>query len=322
VRQVVLVVVLVAASFLGGAFVNGPGLRWVQTQLLGSLGLTEGGEIASIDLKDVENPKLDGDVGRARPAQPGAEATHRALAPVSSSIAEAETGNWDAPDHRQARSARSGGTRDPKSPVSAPSPLSSSASPFSSPPPPVAAPVASSRAAAHSTPADPPPGVTAPGMSALALVPAPLDPSVPLGAGTPPGNSTSAPARADQNVAPAILDSLASLMPRGAPPTPTGSPSAPSSVPRSADPPQQPVGSKPAPGSGDEWAILARKMQALGISRFTIEGQPGGRVVFSCLIPVAGRQAVAERIEAEGEDGLRAVQAGLRRVALWRAAQR
>jgi hypothetical protein len=111
-------------------------------------------------------------------------------------------------------------------------------------------------------------------------------------------------------------------MPGGAPPTPAGLPSSPSSVPRSADPPQPPVGPKPAPGGGDDWATLARKMQALGISRFTIEGQPGGRVVFSCLIPVAGRQAVAERFEAEGEDGLRAVQAGLRRVALWRAAQR
>src|SRR5579883_1917296 len=49
VRHVLLVLVLVAASFLGGAFVNGPGLRWVQTQLLGSLGLSDGGEIAAVD---------------------------------------------------------------------------------------------------------------------------------------------------------------------------------------------------------------------------------------------------------------------------------
>ena len=62
-------------------------------------------------------------------------------------------------------------------------------------------------------------------------------------------------------------------------------------------------------------------MQALGVSRFTIEGQPGGRVVFSCLIPLAGRQAVAQRFEAEGEDALQAARAALRRVALWRAAQ-
>jgi hypothetical protein len=63
-------------------------------------------------------------------------------------------------------------------------------------------------------------------------------------------------------------------------------------------------------------------MQALGVSRFTIEGQPGGPVVFSCLIPlVPGRQAVAQRFEAEGPDVFHAAQAALRRIALWRATQ-
>ena len=33
-RQAILVVVLVGASFLGGAFVNGPGLQWAKTRLL------------------------------------------------------------------------------------------------------------------------------------------------------------------------------------------------------------------------------------------------------------------------------------------------
>ena len=41
-------------------------------------------------------------------------------------------------------------------------------------------------------------------------------------------------------------------------------------------------------------------MQTLGVSRFTVEGKPGGPIVFACLIPVAGRQAVTERFEAEG----------------------
>ena len=50
-RHVVLVVVLIGAAFLGGAFVNGPGLRWVQTQVLGSLGLGDEDETASVDLK-------------------------------------------------------------------------------------------------------------------------------------------------------------------------------------------------------------------------------------------------------------------------------
>src|SRR5271165_1918929 len=49
-RQAIFVVVMVAAAFLGGAVVNGPGLRWVQARLLDYMGLQDGGEIASIDL--------------------------------------------------------------------------------------------------------------------------------------------------------------------------------------------------------------------------------------------------------------------------------
>jgi hypothetical protein len=55
------------------------------------------------------------------------------------------------------------------------------------------------------------------------------------------------------------------------------------------------------------------------VTRYTIEGEPGGRVVFSCLIPLAGRQAVSQRFEAEGEDEFQAAQGALRRIALWRA---
>lgn len=72
----------------------------------------------------------------------------------------------------------------------------------------------------------------------------------------------------------------------------------------------------------DEWTILESKMQTLGVSRFTIEGKPGGSIVFACLIPVAGRQAVAERFEAEGDDVIRAAQSVLRRIVLWRTTQR
>ena len=120
---------------------------------------------------------------------------------------------------------------------------------------------------------------------------------------------------------PALMDSLASLMPAPAPAPPDvadGLPAVPVAGPAVAAPtPRRP---RQRPGD-DDWATLARKMQALGVSRFTIEGQPGGRVVFSCLIPLAGRQAVAQRFEAEGEDALQAARAALRRVALWRAAQ-
>ena len=62
-------------------------------------------------------------------------------------------------------------------------------------------------------------------------------------------------------------------------------------------------------------------MQSFGVVRYTIDGELGGRVVFSCLIPLAGRQAVTQRFEAEGEDIIHAAQAALRRIALWRATQ-
>ena len=39
------------------------------------------------------------------------------------------------------------------------------------------------------------------------------------------------------------------------------------------------------------------------------------------LIPVAGRQAVTERFEAEGDDIIQSARAVLRRIVLWRATQ-
>jgi hypothetical protein len=67
--------------------------------------------------------------------------------------------------------------------------------------------------------------------------------------------------------------------------------------------------------------VLQQKLQTMNVSRFTIEGEPGGRILFSCLIPLAGRQAVTQRFEAEGDDVIQAVQATLRRIVLWRATQ-
>jgi hypothetical protein len=59
----------------------------------------------------------------------------------------------------------------------------------------------------------------------------------------------------------------------------------------------------------------------LGVTRFWVEGEPGGSVRFRCTIPVAGERAVAQQFEAEGDDPLQAADTVLRRVALWRAAR-
>jgi hypothetical protein len=134
--------------------------------------------------------------------------------------------------------------------------------------------------------------------------PAPLDPSVgpailaslsPLSSAQTSTNNRS---KADRM----FLETAPSPSSPAAPPTEAGSgPLAPSRV-----------------AAGD-WGALRQKLHSLGVTRYTIEGEPGGRVVFSCLIPLAGRRAVSQRFEAEGDDEFQAAQAAIRRILLWRA---
>ena len=72
-RQVLFVVVMVGAAFLGGAVVNGPGLRWVQARLLDYMGLQDGGEIASIDLAQAGSDPADPHRQATSPAAGAAE---------------------------------------------------------------------------------------------------------------------------------------------------------------------------------------------------------------------------------------------------------
>jgi hypothetical protein len=293
VRHVVLVVILVGAAFLGGAFINGPGMRWVQTQVLGSLGLGDEREIATVDLSGGNG------AGTAGSGRPGGEKGRGPIAPMPSALAAADVAKpGSAAKEPAARGVEDGGRR--STTPAAGDPAVALAGPARDEirgddgPPPLPADLETDRL----TPARRDPEVT---LAAAAPSPIPppstVDGRAPLGGDGPPalGDSSGAPAP------PAELR----------PPMPDPSPSPVAPQPR------------PAPGhSGDDdWGTLARKMQVLGISRFTIEGQPGGQVVFSCLIPMAGRHAVSQRFEAEGPDAVGAARAALRRVALWRAAQ-
>jgi len=280
VRHAILVIVLIASSFLGGAFVNGPGLRWVQTRLMRSLGLNEEGEIASVDLIAAAAP--DGVAGGSGPLRSAAEPMLEPLAPVPSVVAEGE-GSQQAPsDHRTASSTKL--NEKPRAGSSSQTqPVSSSSS---SPPVPVPAATASAPQRSLSPDSEVKPAG--------------------VGASDRPGPS-------DAKVKPALLDALGALLPStsSSPPEPLSGSALPSSI--------------PAPKSvrnvSDDWIVLQEKLQALNVSRFTIEGEPGGRILFSCLIPLAGRQAVTQRFEAEGDDVIQAMQATLRRIALWRATQ-
>jgi hypothetical protein len=282
VRHLFLILVLVGASFLGGAFVNGPGLQWAQARLLRSLGLNNGGEIASIELKPATSsePEIKPHPDGFMPVDPRADVSKGPIAPIPSLQTETESPKQDAPDQ----------------PPSLQSPVKSSADSSITPalhPPSVFLDKRIDSKSDNHTPSSSDRRVTPAGSTT---------PHDPAPASSPVAGETT----------PAILDSLAALLPVDSP-TPT-SPLPPSS-------PSEVSNSK-APVSGtDSWVVLERKMQSFGVARYTIDGEPGGRVVFSCLIPLAGRQAITQRFEAEGDDIIHAAQATLRRIALWRASQ-
>lgn len=131
-------------------------------------------------------------------------------------------------------------------------------------------------------------------------------------------------AGADESDPPALLGALVGALSQTAPPpgAADGPSQEPSAEPAPLDPSVAPT-SKDAAAGGEssDWTELRDKLNAAGVSRYTIEGEPGGRVVFVCLIPLAGKQAVSQRFEAEGDDEFQAARAALRRINLWRAAQ-
>ncbi len=89
--------------------------------------------------------------------------------------------------------------------------------------------------------------------------------------------------------------------------------------PRITDPEVAPA-SQPVTGVRN-WNDLRKRMRELGVSRYEVEGEPGGKSRFRCLIPLAGRRAVGQQFEGEGDDDFQAAEAALRRVALWKATE-
>jgi hypothetical protein len=280
-RQFLFAVVLVAAAFAGGAMVNGPGVRWVQARLLDYMGLKDGGEIASID-----PPRVAEEGNDPRRPGPGPDAG------ASATPAAGEPATGPAVKGGAAPKAR-GGKDQRAEPSPPPLPI-----PATVPEP--AAPRAADRAESRKS------ARSATAQEDADAPPAPLDPDigVALLASRSPAGSAPPEARKEE--------------PR---PRPIALEVAPSSVRPASAPSASPSQAAAAAGTVEDWRGLRGRLQALGVSRYSIEGQPGGRVVFSCLIPLAGRQAVAQRFEAEGDDEIQAARAAIRRIALWRAAR-
>ena len=339
-RQAIFVMVIVTAAFLGGAVVNGPGLRWVQARLLGYMGLQDGGEIASIDL-----PQATSD-----PAEP-----HR----LGTSPVTGQPNSQITPPGAESQAVKQ---RPPSSSAIGPGRSASSPPSFSAVPPPLPLPTAIPQPGVSKL-ADPrdksgqrqsgsmfepgsrslpttkqgsatiknpeltssaPPGLEPPMESgkvgsmavgsdtspASGPSPAPLDPGVGTALLTSRSPSLAQPGVVEQTTPAAIPLEIAP-----AAPSPSTSVS-PLSTPPSSTPTNDGASSS---GSPPDWGALRHKMQSLGVTRYMIEGEPGGRVVFWCLIPLAGRQAVSQRFEGEGDDEFQAAQTAIRRIALWRA---
>ena len=377
-RQAVFVVLMVAAAFLGGAAVNGPGVRWIQVRLLEYLGVKEG-EIASVDLpgalpETADRPRSRGVIdGRAdgEPSVPHAPGSTRRESRSERVRRRPRPCRGSLPGPV---SVKSGAARDPGGTVDRGAAIGGS-----------------TQRGEHARLAPRPQGrgssratrrtrrgesleegrfrvpILAPGIrfdSGPGVQADPPDRDRLRGRGpgrrggraesdgrrvvevrdgrdrparTPPGGPARGsrtrpdaadgppPAPLDPTVAPAIL---ASLSPSASPRSPDRDRARSESIPlelapSSAGPPPS-AGIGPAapvsPGADPAgWTTLRRKLQAMGVTRYRIEGEPGGRVVFWCLIPLAGRQAVSQRFEAEGDDEFQAAQAAIRRIALWRA---
>ncbi len=267
-RKALLVVVLIAASFAGGAVVNGPGLRWAQACVLQRMGIGEEKptEVLSPDA-------INTTAAAAEPVDEGIPG--RPIAPLvldtPGTADKPKEKTAAAPAEAKAKPDTSAAKGD--SPPS-PSPIAESKDPLGTPP--ALEPLEVAQA--------PPPAPT------LAPAPAPLpaDPSTErdgaIRQASLPGKTTVAGEDSDSS---------------------TTNPLAPA--------PLNPIPS--------DWTAVRQAMKSLGVSRYGLEGELGGRVRFHCVIPLAGRRAVGQHFEAEGDDDLQAAQAALKRVALWRATE-
>jgi len=308
-RKVFFAVVLVAASFAGGAVVNGPGLRWAQTMILSRLhpeGDDEGG--LEVDSESSGGDPAPAEIIPSKPVPP----LFVGPTPADSSVKKVDTSK-DATSASAPVSKTSNATATAL-PARTPEPKAEAPDPKAPP-----APVANRAAAPEAKPvgfSDEPvdsksvadAGVRLAQASTADDRPLPLDPS----------GSESSPSE-EPAVKPGPIPSENDTNDtKGAEPKA-------SDTPRSDAPAAGRVGATENPAQSTSsitgWAEVRRKLAELGVSRYGIEGEPKGRVRFHCIIPLAGRRAVAQHFEAEGNDELQAAELTLRRIALWRATE-
>ena len=284
-RKVLLVVALVAASFAGGAAVNGPGLQWLKGLVRDRMGRDEA--IPTLDVDVDDGSSIATATATAKTSEPEADPPKPEvpvpIAPVPQPEAKPEPPPLAAP-------------KTPSEPSPLPalpdSPLPNEAEPRSP------RDKASPKTGWEDAPGDAP---------STAIVP----------------KSRVKPRAEAPAIADSAVSAVAAAAPAPAEPPPLA-PSSPSPSPNptlSAEPsamPVPPIGVGSAPG---DWTALRKRMAALGVQEYEVKGTPGGPVRFRCLVPGSGAEA-AKPFESEGDDEFQAAESALRRVAVWRAARR
>lgn len=344
-RKAIFAVMLIGASFAGGAVVNGPGLRWAQDMILSHLN----GDSEEDESSDTEETTASAEEAKSKSddQEPPAQLLSAPLSldeALASSRAASEKGSTEGKDKDDTTEATTSRSRSEAGPAEAKTAAGDRGKPSAG--------AASSQSKSKSeesgasgalkllgdafrrkqSPSDDgeialvnvptplPDGATPPPLE-------PLDPLPPPNqAGTTPEppakGDTAAATDRDKNLALAGASTTGSPPPRSLDPAPaptrekTASVDAGASAASTSEPASAP-GSRPV----SDWTEIRRKMAALGVSRYGIEGEPNGRVRFHCVIPLAGRRAVAQQFEAEGDDEFQAAEVALRRVALWRATE-
>jgi hypothetical protein len=305
-RQVIAITVITVAAFLAGWMGSGLGVKWMQARLIDYMGLKDGGEISSIELP----PPIVHPSESCKPASfPIAGETNKNSTSVSTTLTKGskETQNLQVKaiagrevkvptTQRQERDSKlSGNTSGAIIQRERFSPLSSAGP--------------DSKAVTLSVGAEDQRGSTM-GVPLPETPPAPLDPSV--GSAVLASLTPSPSLPLDE---PQVKDIRLEVAPSSGRSSTSSHLRPHSNLPARSERREEPL------DGGKDWLILQKKMKMLGVTRFTIDGSPGGRVSFVCVIPLAGRQAISERFEAEGESAFQAAEAVMRRISLWQVSK-
>jgi hypothetical protein len=300
-------VVIIVLAFLGGVALNGPALRYAQTCMFESLGLKEGPEIASIDTPpqvgaSVNHQSLGsqkGETGGREPAlgeqksEKPAEPLPRQPRPTAEGGRLSEFGSAGKSQTKSRVERGPTANQDTEFPSLRRHDLSSAE------PQTVGPSLPAMRVQERSN--------TNAGGDLRDAAPAPLDPSI--GTALLSSLASNRSVDGERMGANSIALEATPASGKAGPPLPMAS--------------RAQVGTK-APSQSTEaytaWTRIRQKLRTLGVTRYTFEGNPNGHVSFRCVIPLAGRQAVSEQFEGEGDDELQAVQIAIRRISLWQAA--